>query len=230
MTEAEWLRCNDPASMIAFLEGQASERKLRLFTCACGRRYCYYLHEATRKPLIDRRCRQVIDTVERVLDAEAAPKELTTAWDEIARPPEGAWPIGLYWDLWATMQGNWGYWVRRYQDTARSAREEMAMDEAELMKGYEARRFQSDLLRDLFGPLPFREVRIDPAWLACNDGVVGRLAASIYEGRAFEQMPILADALEEAGCRNEEMLTHYRQQGQPHVRGCWLLDLLLNKG
>jgi hypothetical protein len=87
-----------------------------------------------------------------------------------------------------------------------------------------------DLLRDLFGPLPFRDVRIDPAWFAWNEGVVGKLAASIYEDRAFEQMPILADALEEAGCGNKEMLTHFRQQGQIHVRGCWLLDLLLQKG
>jgi hypothetical protein len=85
------------------------------------------------------------------------------------------------------------------------------------------------LLRDLFGPFPFREVPIDPAWLASNDGVVGKLAASIYEGRVFERMPILADALEEAGCGNQEMLMHCRQQGQPHARGCWLLDDILGK-
>jgi hypothetical protein len=89
---------------------------------------------------------------------------------------------------------------------------------------------QTNLLRDIFGPLPFREVPIDPAWLAWNACVVEKLAASIYEGRAFEQVPILGDALEEAGCGNQEMLTHCRQQGQPHVRGCWLLDLLLQKG
>jgi hypothetical protein len=81
------------------------------------------------------------------------------------------------------------------------------------------------LLRDITGPLPFRDIRIDPAWLAWSDGVVGKLAASIYEGRAFEQMPILADALEEAGCDDAEILGHCRGPG-PHARGCWVIDSL----
>jgi hypothetical protein len=59
--------------------------------------------------------------------------------------------------------------------------------------------------------------------------MVEKLVTSIYEGQAFEQMPILGGALEEVGCGNEEILTHCRQQGLVHVRGCWLIDLLLNK-
>jgi hypothetical protein len=59
---------------------------------------------------------------------------------------------------------------------------------------------------------------------------VEKLADSIYEERAFERMAILGDALEEAGCGNQEMLTHCRQQGLAHVRGCWALDLLMQKG
>ena len=69
---------------------------------------------------------------------------------------------------------------------------------------------------------------LDPAWLAWNDGTVRRLAAAIYEERAFARLPVLGDALEEAGCRDEGVLTHCREPG-PHVRGCWLVDLLLGK-
>jgi hypothetical protein len=88
--------------------------------------------------------------------------------------------------------------------------------------------FQCNLLRDLFGPLPFREVRIDPVWLVWNHRTVEKLAALIYEGRAFEQMPILADALEETGCQDQEILAHCRGPG-PHARGCWIVDLILGR-
>jgi len=71
-------------------------------------------------------------------------------------------------------------------------------------------------------------VPLDPAWLAWNDGTVRRVAAAIYGQRAFARLPVLADALEEAGCNNADMVTHCRGPG-PHVRGCWVLDLLLMK-
>ena len=51
----------------------------------------------------------------------------------------------------------------------------------------------------------------------------------MYESRNFARMPTLADALEEAGCTNADILAHCRQPGE-HVRGCWVLDLLLGKG
>jgi hypothetical protein len=60
-------------------------------------------------------------------------------------------------------------------------------------------------------------------------GSVAELAQTIYDKRAFERLPVLADALEEAGCHDKVLLQHCRQQGQVHVRGCWLLDLLLGK-
>jgi hypothetical protein len=87
---------------------------------------------------------------------------------------------------------------------------------------------QAHLLRDLFGPLPFREVRINPLWLVWNDGTVKRLAEGMYEGRAFDRLPVLGDALEEAGCTDQTILDHLRGPG-PHVRGCWVIDLLLGK-
>jgi hypothetical protein len=85
----------------------------------------------------------------------------------------------------------------------------------------------ADLLREVVGD-PFRPPRPDPAWLAWNVGTIPKLAHTIYAERAFEQMPILADALEEAGCDRPEILRHCRESGE-HVRGCWVVDLLLGK-
>ena len=74
---------------------------------------------------------------------------------------------------------------------------------------------------------PFRTVSLDPAWLAANDAVAVKIAAGIYEDYAFDGMPILADALADAGCP-EDLIRHCRSGG-PHVRGCWLVDALLGK-
>jgi hypothetical protein len=73
-------------------------------------------------------------------------------------------------------------------------------------------------------PTP-RDGTVRPEWLVWNDGTVTRLAQAIYEEEAFDQMPILADALEEAGCTNADLLAHLRDPG-PHFRGCFALDLL----
>jgi hypothetical protein len=91
----------------------------------------------------------------------------------------------------------------------------------------EERPHQARLLRDIFGN-PFRPVTVDPSWLRWNDGTVPKIAQGIYEERAFERLPILADALLDAGCDNEDILSHCRGEG-PHVRGCWVIDLLLGK-
>jgi hypothetical protein len=89
---------------------------------------------------------------------------------------------------------------------------------------------QAALLRCLFGN-PFRSPpHLDPSWLTWNDCIVKRLAEGIYEERAFDRMPVLADALEEGGCESEDLLRHCRERGLAHCRGCWVVDLLLNKG
>lgn len=85
---------------------------------------------------------------------------------------------------------------------------------------------QAGLVRELFGN-PFRPVSFDPAWLRWNDGVVERLARLIHDDRAFDHLPILADALEEAGCDNADMLAHCRHTNT-HVRGCHVVDLVLS--
>jgi len=81
------------------------------------------------------------------------------------------------------------------------------------------------LFHDIF-PNPFRPVAIDQAWLTPT---VLLLAAGIYADRAHDRLPILADALQEAGCEHSDLLAHCHSDGQ-HVRGCWAVDLLLGKG
>lgn len=91
----------------------------------------------------------------------------------------------------------------------------------------EEREIQTLNLKDIMGN-PFRPVATDPTWLSWHDGPVPRIAQAIYAERRFADLPILADALEEAGCNNADILSHCRSNGQ-HVRGCWVVDLILGK-
>ena len=79
------------------------------------------------------------------------------------------------------------------------------------------------MIRDILNP--FRHVALDPAWLLPRSV---NLAQTIYQERAFDRMPELADALEEAGCHDADILGHCRQPG-PHVRGCWVVDAILDR-
>ena len=88
--------------------------------------------------------------------------------------------------------------------------------------GTAERAVQAELLRCLFGN-PFRPVGLNPSRVTPT---VTGLADTIYQERAFDLLPVLADALEEAGCDNAEILHHCRGK-TPHARGCWLVDLLL---
>jgi hypothetical protein len=89
------------------------------------------------------------------------------------------------------------------------------------------RSLQAALLRDLFGGL-FQSFILDPHWTGWNNGAALILARLCYENRAFDRLPILADALEDAGCTDQAILDHCRGPG-PHVRGCWVVDLMLGK-
>jgi hypothetical protein len=99
---------------------------------------------------------------------------------------------------------------------------------ARMLPGYAVERAtQSHLLRCIIGN-PFRPVAVNADWLTWNNGTVAKLAQNIYDDRAFDLLPILADALEEAGCTNQDILDHCRSGGE-HVRGCWVVDALLGK-
>ncbi|MBP3959644.1 hypothetical protein J8F10_30735 [Gemmata sp. G18] len=81
------------------------------------------------------------------------------------------------------------------------------------------------MCRDIFGN-PFRPVAFSPDW---RTSTTVTLAAQMYESRDFSAMPILADAIQDAGCDNDDILNHCRDANQVHVRGCWVVDLVLGK-
>jgi hypothetical protein len=101
-----------------------------------------------------------------------------------------------------------------------TAEEEYALRQRE-------RQAQCNLLRDLFRP--YHSLEVGLGRLPWNTGVVPKLAQAIYDEHAFDRLPILADALEEAGCDDAEVLAHCRGGGE-HARGCWVVDWLLGRG
>jgi hypothetical protein len=80
-------------------------------------------------------------------------------------------------------------------------------------------------VRDIFGN-PFRPITFSPAWR--TDTAIS-LAKQMHESRDFSAMPILADALQDAGCDDEDILDHCRDTTVPHVRVCWVVDLVLSR-
>jgi hypothetical protein len=88
------------------------------------------------------------------------------------------------------------------------------------------RQAQASLLREIVGN-PFHSLTVDPRWLTWNGGTVSKMARAIHNQRAFDRLPILADALEEAGCTDRDILDHCRGPNE-HVPGCWVLGLLLS--
>jgi hypothetical protein len=222
MTEAEWLCCDDPALMLEFLGARASERKLCLFACACCRRL--------KALLTDEDSQKVLGIAERYADAEMTRQQLEVARSNVRREALVAhrqerstrdafsmWVVSMVCE--ADISSIW---------TAVAAAAEC---EAGRVSGRaefpNALRKQAAILREMFGN-PFRASSAARTWLVWGYGIVPKLAQAIYEERAFDRLPILADALEDAGCANAELLAHLRGPG-PHVRGCWVVDLLLGK-
>jgi hypothetical protein len=213
MTEVEWLTCTDPQLMLEFLRSKASDRKLRLFACACCRRQWHELD--------DPRSRAAVESAERFADGELSKSRCKA--DRTAA-------------LAISKREDFGYDAHTYAAAACGSFPVRADLIADLVAGWpgdeaseqKEKVNQAAILRDFFGPLSFRLVVLAPAWLRWNHGTVPAIARRIYDGRAFHDLPILADALEDAGCTGADILTHCRQPGE-HVRGCWVVDLILGK-
>lgn len=253
MTEREWLSSSDPSPMVEFLRGKASDRKLRLFAVACVRRVGHLLIEKRSMEAIElaeqfaegqvgkaeltKKRKQLNDGVK----GGGTSKFLTGArksaraagWTE---PKAGAVAQAWTWAWSASRELLRVDSAQAALETAVHAEISAANDvlnslqETKVLKAARAdeKKAQVGLLHDIIGPLPFRTVTINPAWLAWNDGTVRRIAQAIYEDRVFDRMPILADALEDAGCADPVLLEHLRGPGQ-HVRGCFAVDLLTGR-
>jgi hypothetical protein len=214
MTEAEWLACDNPRRMLEFLRGKASERKMRLYACT----YSLALRATERLGP-----GSAVTVAERYADGLAGDQDLASARRGAPFPDNySSWVVAP-----SAYEGAW-----QAADYLTSARDLIKIDPDE------ARCFGIPvddivkrlvfLLRDMFGN-PFRRLPLlDPAWLAWNDAAIPKMARSIYEARTFDRLPLLADALEDAGCADAGLLAHCREPGE-HVRGCWVVDLLLGK-
>ena len=217
MTEAEWLACEDPMPMLAFLSGCGAERKMRLFTVACARLVWDRLTEDIT--------RDAVAAAERCADGVPWETELKQFCDALYRHPveRGRAARANGFTLW-TSEELAAYFTALKATAARCGLAQwssgIAWPQAVTLTGPQ----QPALLRDIFGN-PFRPVTFSPNWR--TDTAVTR-ARTMYESRDFSAMPILADALQDAGCDSADILTHCRSDG-PHVRGCWVVDLVLGK-
>ena len=224
MTEAQWLACDDPAPMLAFLRRKVSDRKLRLFACACAR--------AAWHLLSDGRSREAVEIVERCADRQARGRELGRAerlaneaqfdvWVADQDRPGAPWPS----PVWSA--AHFAYWAAvGVKDLAA-----YYLNNREGLQGAPPAGVQAGLLRDVAGD-PFRTTAADVGWLTPT---VSALATAVYEECALPsgeldaaRLAVLADALEDAGCADEAIFGHLRAPG-PHVRGCWVVDLILGK-
>ena len=224
MTEQEWLRSTDALTMWRDLEGAVSNRKSRLFAIACCRRiWPLLLDQASRAAveLAERSADEPISESELDLasgSAEGAYEESMTDENGVFRPDEHPITSAAYAASYASNPVLRSFDVDEVMQAAVTASSIGAFEEFMA---------QAKLLRDIVRN-PWQTTPIELTWLDWNDRLIVKLAQGIYEDRAFDRMPILGDALEDAGCTDAALLDHLRSPG-PHVRGCWALDLVLSK-
>jgi hypothetical protein len=221
MTERQWFgEVNFDLyheATVWLLEEKKNHRKLRLWSCACCRRL---------GPLLaDKRSWNAIEVAERKADGLAANEEVQEAREAAKGVPR----------IREKLHGTPAEWAAsapvfllnpsagEFTETA-PIRAAIALEKGGVTTQDAEERVQFELLRDIFGS-PFRSVSFDPAW---RTSAVVSLARSMYDSLDFSTIPILADALQEAGCENVGILNHCRSAG-PHVRGCWVVDLALGK-
>lgn len=220
MTEEEWLACGDPKAILALVcEQAASERQLRLFAVACCR---IYWHLFRKKSL--RSVRQLVLTAERYAEGTATEEELVDVASSVKRPKTGddaGLVVKLAFSAAITSDPHVGFGERAAAEEAAASASAWAAE-----SGLIVDEVQVALLRDIFKFTPPPPVL--PEWLAWRDGIVSIAAHEAYRSRDFSAMPVMADMLVDAGCTDADLLSHLRSPG-PHVRGCWVLDLLLGK-
>ena len=253
MIEAEWLACTDPKPMLVLVRGKVSERKLRLFAAACCRNIWDLLRDKRCRQAVEV-AERFADGQARLDELAAAERSAgdaeRRAMSRILELTGGrGWHGPLPPDLEEAQHAR-GTAAAAVAAAARAglavAAERAALqcvmvaatgrdrweDGRPVQLAVDA--LQCDLLRDIFGN-PFHPATLDSAWLTWNDAAVVRLAHAAYEERHLPEgsldnsrLAVLADALEEAGCADADILDHLRGPGT-HVRGCWPIDLCLGK-
>jgi hypothetical protein len=214
--------------MLRFLLEQGlSERKARLLACAA----CRHIWRL----LPDERSRRAVEVAERFADGRASRVELAQARNDAMaandRLHKATW--AAYWTANARLSGAegplWNVFAGAADAAARHAAQQAATDQLARWEAAQdaSLREQAEIVRELAGD-PFRPAAMDARWLTWHGGLVTALAEGIYEDRGFDRLPILADALEDAGCHDDRLLAHLRS-GKEHAPGCWALDAVLEK-
>jgi hypothetical protein len=227
-TLREWDDCHDLVALLTFINRHGRtpcrffsfERKLRWFACSCCWRIRHLLSGASSL--------DAAVVAEHYAAGSVSPPELYRAYEAQGRaqfPPRESKTAGVE---EATLTALFTA-SPHYSDATRAAVHSMRALAADSPNPETIRKqetaFQIEALRDLFGDL-FYSGGLQPHWVLANDRAVRRVAEAIDEERAFERLPVLADTLEEAGCSEPTILDHCRGGGM-HVRGCWVIDLLL---
>lgn len=206
MTEQEWLACGDAERMLDHLEAEANtwsnrlRRLLRPWNRTNPHRRAYLFSSGLRRQQLATVDLKYVSSGPSWLSEQVADREISVSAIRRSRTCSAGEELARPW--------------------------QMARDSVHFGKTRDLA-LEVTVLRDIFGN-PFRPVALDPAWLSWNNATVSALAQSIYCDRAFDRIPILADALEDGGCHDPDILGHCRGPG-PHVRGCWVVDLLLER-
>jgi hypothetical protein len=220
MGEEEWLTSEDSFALLSGVPSAMSTRKGLLVCVECCRKVGAYSSKWQKL---------MLDVIERFADGLEEIGEVSSASQNYDRNSQSCpvFRLAMMFDLLRDITNDTLIaCVRSVAVVASDWESAAAFSEIErTTQRTQRERDQASLVRDIFGN-PFRPVVVDPSWLTSD--VVG-LAHGIYEEKAFDRMPILADALQDAGCTNEDVLTHCRDAKQVHVRGCWVVDLLLGK-
>jgi hypothetical protein len=233
---ADWQACTDPPAMLNYLYGRMSARKQQLFDCGCCR-LCWQLFR-------DERSRQAVEVAERYADGQAGRRELTAA----RQAARAAWRAGdRYASLavYATGYRDEEYYFHDHCRTQVKAHAALLRDlfgnpfrpvgqYVPCPKCHGVGHFDVPDKLDAYRVCSRcatgkgSRCMVNPAWLTWHAGTVAQMARAIYERHAFDQLPVLADALEEAGCADPDLLAHCRRPGR-HFRGCCVVDCLLGK-
>jgi hypothetical protein len=228
--ERTWLNTTDPEPMLRFMRDRTTDRRARLLVCAAAR--------LVWKHLTDERSRRAVEVGELCADGRADADARWAAFrhaldvilEEIRADPASTRGLDAHRAcdcVSDSVEAMWGLLRPTLRDRVRDI-PLWAMIWWLGVGKISVRRPSPDiwcvLIRDIFGN-PFRPVTFDPRWRTSDS--VG-LATGIYEDRAFDRLPILADALIDSGCDDEQVLRHCRSAG-PHVRGCHVVDWVLAK-
>jgi hypothetical protein len=227
MTEADWNSCTDPQAMLNFLRdsGKLSDRKARLFAVACAR-------DELARARAGQGCFNFGDEIASAeffwhpaRGYEAAVLAAESMADGGPQQHFPRWYVGSVGEAESIAYAALGH---DPDDLISIPAEHIAATIGRYTNN------PACYLRDLFGN-PFHPAALDPAWLTWHDGLVGQLAQVAYDERQLpagtldpDRLAVLADALEEAGCQDQNILDHLRGPG-PHTRGCHIVDMLLGR-